>query len=228
MKQFDVMIIGAHPDDAFIGAGGLMLKMQKRGLSVLVVTVTDGENQSGDFKTRSKEFFESVQLCGVQGHQMQYRDGWLQFHAEDLCSDILKLMVEINPKIIITHSSCDQHTDHKTVANAVSSAVELMFHFLKNECRLKYLMAFPPIRLGIDSLQSFTPMLLCDVTDYCKIKESAVLVHSSQMPYLELNLKKHIALNRFYGTLISSEYAEGYSYKHFENDVSIENILRAL
>lgn len=228
MKQFDVMIIGAHPDDVFLGAGGLMLKMQKHGLSVLAVTVTDGENQSDDSKTRSKEFFESVQLCGVQGHQMHYKDGWLQYHAVDLCADILKLMVEINPKIIITHCCCDQHTDHKSVANAVSSAIELLFHLLKNECKLKYLMAFPPIRLGIDSLQSFTPMLLCDVTDYIKTKESAVLVHSSQMPYLELNLKKHFALNRFYGTLISSEYAEGYSYKHFDTDVSIENILSTL
>lgn len=228
MKQFDVLIIGAHPDDAFIGAGGLMLKLQKQGLSILVITVTDGENQSDDSDTRSKEFFKSIQLCGVQGYQMQYKDGWLQFHAEDLCADILKLMAEINPKIIITHSCCDQHTDHKSVANVVNSAIELLFHLLKDECKLQYLMAFPPIRLGIDSLKSFTPMILCDVTDYCKTKESAVLIHSSQIPYIELNLKKHLALSRFYGTLISSEYAEGYSYKHFNDDVSMEYILRIL
>lgn len=226
MKQFDVLIIGAHPDDAFIGAGGLMLKLQKQGLSILVVTVTAGENQSTDFETRSKEFFKSIQLCGVHGHQMQYKDGWLQFHAEDLCADILKLMAEINPKIIITHSCCDQHTDHKSVANAVNSAIELLFHILKNECKLKYLMAFPPIRLEIDSLKYFTPMILCDVTDYCKTKKTAVLVQYSQGPYLELNLKKHLALSRYYGTLISSEYAEGYSYKRFNDDVSMENIFR--
>ena len=130
MKQFDVLIIGAHPDDAFLGAGGLMLKMRKQGLSVIVVTVTDGENQSADVNMRSKEFLESISLCDVHGHQMHFRDGWLQFHLKDLCADILKLITDINPQIIITHCCCDQHTDHKTVANAVNSAIELLFHSL--------------------------------------------------------------------------------------------------
>lgn len=228
MKQFDVLIIGAHPDDAFLGAGGLMLKMRKQGLSVMVVTVTDGENQNADVNMRSKEFLESIRLCDVHGHQMHFRDGWLQFHLKDLCADILRLITDINPQIIITHCCCDQHTDYETVANAVNSAIELLFHSLKDECELQYLMSFPPIRLTLDSLRSFTPVVLCNITDYCKTKESAVFVHSSQMPYLELNLKKHLSLSRFYGNFISCEYAEGYSYKRFNDDVSIEYILQSL
>lgn len=228
MKQFDVIIITAHPDDAFIAAGGLILKLRLRGFTPLIVTVTDGENQSDNKEIRTQEFINSIKMYGISGEQLHLPDGRLQFHIDSICDKIFKLLKDNNPKIIITHSNSDSHSDHRAVAEATGHVTESLFHSLQQNCCLKYLMAFAPIRLNIETTRDFTPMILCDVSVFYETKKAAILLHNSQMPYLKTNLKKHLALNHFYGSLISCEYAEGYTYKTFSSIVTIDPFLKTL
>lgn len=225
MKQFDVVIFVAHPDDAFIGAGGLILKCRGNGLSVLVVTMTKGENQNSNSTTRSIEFNTSIEYCKICGEQMEYPDGKLKFHPEEICDSIYHLLWDINPKIIITHSCNDPHSDHRAVYEAVDTATELLFHTLGEECHLEYILSFPPIRLTFESIRNFSPSVLVDVTNYIESKVSTVLLHSSQMPFLKRNLDKNIALCHFYGTLESCEYVEGYTCKKYKGLEIDENTI---
>ncbi len=53
MKQLNIMVIGAHPDDCEGGCGGIALKYIKEGSKVTFVSVTDGSagHQTMDRKT---------------------------------------------------------------------------------------------------------------------------------------------------------------------------------
>ena len=216
MKPFDVVILVAHPDDAFIGAGGIIFKSREFDQSVLVVTMTKGENQNSNTIARSIEFNASIEYCKVSGKQMEYPDGKLKFHLEEICDSIFHLLLDINPRIIITHSCNDPHSDHQAVFEAVDTATELLFHTLGEECHLEYLLSFPPVRLTLESIRNFSPSVLVDVSNYIESKKTTVLLHSSQMPFLKRNLDKNIALCHFYGALESCDYAEGYTYKRYK------------
>ena len=41
-KEYRVLSIGAHPDDADTSAGGLLLKLRDKGWQVRLLSVTDG------------------------------------------------------------------------------------------------------------------------------------------------------------------------------------------
>lgn len=228
MKQYDVIVITAHPDDAFLGAGGLMLKMQDQGLQVLVITVTDGDNLYADSVIRTNEFYKAIDFCGLEGYQMHYPNENLQFQLKDLCHAIHEILHDANPRLIITHNRFDQHTDHRTVSFAVKTAKDMLFHSLRELCRLKFILFFQPIRINLDVVRYIKPQLLCDISAYYKTKSDAVSFHTSQMPYLNRNLNIHIALNRFFGSLLSCEYAEGYNVLCFNNSISTDFILEAL
>ena len=228
MKQFDAIVFTAHPDDAFIGSSGFISKLKAKGLDVLVVTATDGEYPNKDSSVRVDEFQAALDYCGITGHRLQFKDGFLQFHPEELCLSILEVLEASNPSLIITHARSDRHSDHRAVFAAVEAAVELLFHSLKENCNLRFALTFLPISIGAETLKHLELQYFCDISDYIDIKKMAVRKHASQMPYVERNLQKHIALNRFLGTLLSCEYAEGFSMMYEEKSHCLDSILSSL
>lgn len=228
MKHFDTIFFTAHPDDAFIGAAGIILKMKDKGHDVLVVTASDGEYPEENSSIRVEEFQKSIDGYGISGHRLHFKDGYLQFHLEELCFSILHLLKEFNPSLIITHNRNDHHSDHRAVSEAVSFAVELMFHSLKEGCNLKLALSFPPISIGIDALKHFDIQRYCDISNHIEEKYQVVRYHSSQMPYIERNLQKQIALNRLLGSFFSCEYAEGFSVVYESKSISLDSFISSL
>lgn len=226
MVSYDCLVIVAHPDDVFIGAGGTILKMKDMGLKSLVVSVTDGENKNDNNKIRISEFNKSIQACGVCGMLCHMTDGMLQYEEKDLCMQILHIIHNHNPRFIITHNINDSHSDHSTVAKVVQKTIELAFHTMKENCRLKAIFNIMPIRIDLSNIKKINPDLICDISKYIEKKKAIVSFHRSQYPYVENNLKKHIALNCFLGSLASYDYAEGFSVMHLDNEISFENELR--
>ncbi|HPX40527.1 MAG TPA: PIG-L family deacetylase, partial [Candidatus Hydrogenedentes bacterium] len=43
MTTVDILVVGAHPDDAEVGVGGLIHKMVTQGYSVGILDLTEGE-----------------------------------------------------------------------------------------------------------------------------------------------------------------------------------------
>lgn len=228
MKQFDAIFFTAHPDDAFIGASGFIANLKDKGLDVLVVTATDGEYPEKDAPARVDEFQKAVGSCGISGHRLQLKDGFLQFHHEELCLSILQVLKTSNPSLIVTHDRFDRHSDHRAVSKAVEAAVELLFHSLRENCNLRFVLSFLPISIGMETLKHLESQYFCDISDYIDVKLKAVRHHSSQMPYLERTLQKHIALNRFLGSLFSCEYVEGFSVLYEDKSDSIDSIFSSL
>lgn len=228
MKQYDVVVITAHPDDAFIGAGGFLLKMRAQGLGILVITVTDGDSQIVSSSIRTEEFYSAIRLCDLDGYQMHFNDEDLQFDLKGLCHAIHEILHDTNPSLVVTHNCFDQHADHRAVSLAVKSAKDMLFHSLRESCRLKFVFFFQPIRINLSTLKNINPQVLCDISDYYNTKIKVISLHLSQKPYIDKNLNIHIALNRFFGSLLSCQYAEGYNVLRFCDDVSIDSLIDSL
>ena len=67
-KTFDVIAVGAHPDDVEAGCGGTLARMTQQGLSVAIVDLTDGEPTPNcdDPKIRIAEAHAAAETLGVQ------------------------------------------------------------------------------------------------------------------------------------------------------------------
>ena len=60
--KLDVLVFGPHPDDAEIGAGGLLLKLKSQGHSTGIVDMTHGDMGWGTPQERDRECDEAARI----------------------------------------------------------------------------------------------------------------------------------------------------------------------
>jgi LmbE family N-acetylglucosaminyl deacetylase len=132
-----VLVIVAHPDDEAIGAGALL-----RGLKdVTIIHVTDGAPSAHSarrrgFRTREEyaearrlEVLAALQLVGIGATQVRCLgmiDGEATFRLVELCHDIIELLLDRRPEIVLTHPYEGGHTDHDATAFAVHLACGIL------------------------------------------------------------------------------------------------------
>jgi bacillithiol biosynthesis deacetylase BshB1 len=63
--KIDVLVFGPHPDDAEIGAGGLLLKMKDLGHTTGIVDMTHGDMGWGTPQERDRECAEAAKVMKV-------------------------------------------------------------------------------------------------------------------------------------------------------------------
>lgn len=225
MKQYECLVITAHPDDAFICMGGTILKIKNNGLTPYIISVSDGNNLGSLNNVRIDEFFNTLNGFELEGDICNFQDGMLAYYEKELFLYIVEKIKEFNPKIIITHSMHDSHSDHSTVAGTVNKAIQRVFHILREQFSLCVLMYSVPVRLDMETIPCICPNILCDISSYVHYKRKLAYYHKSQNPYIDLNVNKHIALNKFLGALSSCEYAEAFEIKEYAKNYTIRNIL---
>lgn len=66
-SRFDVIAVGAHPDDCEVGCGGTLAVLAQQGLAVGIIDLTDGEPTPGcdDPKIRLAEAQQAAATLGV-------------------------------------------------------------------------------------------------------------------------------------------------------------------
>lgn len=127
----EVLVIGAHPDDIELGAGGLITSVIHEGHTVSNLILTD------DLLGESRRV-EAVQAAGELGIAEQsvyfagFRDGFLRADGESV-SRLRQLIADsrLNPDVVVVHSMADSHNDH-VEANKLAHAVfrrKVFLHF---------------------------------------------------------------------------------------------------
>lgn len=126
-----LLVLGAHPDDAEIHAGGLIARHAKLGSVIRMVSVTDGrsghhEIAPADLVTiRREEARASGQLIGAESVTWDFADGGLQADLA-LRAAIIREIRSFGPDLVLTHRLWDYHPDHRAVAQAVQDACYLV------------------------------------------------------------------------------------------------------
>ncbi len=64
---FDLLSVGAHPDDVEVGSGGVLVGAAKRGRRCGIVILTQGEmGTGGDVEVRSAEVKSAAKILGAE------------------------------------------------------------------------------------------------------------------------------------------------------------------
>lgn len=144
-----ILLVGAHPDDAEIKAGGTTALWTDRGHQVKIVSLTDGryghhENDPDSLVFRRKrEAAESAQILGATDLVLNNRDGALEAGIRQR-EEMVTLIREWKADIVITHRPNDYHADHRYTGILVQDASFLVTvpHFVPEVRRLERMPIF--------------------------------------------------------------------------------------
>lgn len=123
-ESLDILIFGAHPDDAEIGMGGTIQRHTDAGYRVGICDLTYAEMSSnGDIETRKQEAEKAAQLLGLSSRtNLGLPDRGLQKSKEQL--DLITLEIrKTRPKIVMAPYWHDRHPDHEICSLMVQEAV---------------------------------------------------------------------------------------------------------
>ncbi len=134
--KITALVVGAHPDDSEVAAAGLLYKIARDDNYYLAsIICTDGEksNGIGDSNCRVDEANNAAELIGVDEiFFLHFPDTKLHNYACDLKDKIDKIIKDLDPYMLITHSQDDNHQDHRIVSKILSISgkrVPNIFHF---------------------------------------------------------------------------------------------------
>jgi two-component system response regulator HydG len=118
--QERILAIGAHPDDVEIGAAGALLVHRAAGDSVAILTMCRGA-RGGDQAQRARESQEAADVIGARLFLDELEDTRIP-EGDPTIGVIDRVVAEVQPTIIYTHSLHDVHQDHRNVHRAAMVA----------------------------------------------------------------------------------------------------------
>jgi LmbE family N-acetylglucosaminyl deacetylase/CheY-like chemotaxis protein len=112
-----VLAVGAHPDDVEIGVGGILAAHRDAGDTVVILTMSRGA-KGGLPDDRQNESLRSAELLGARLFLEDLVDTEITSTGPTIAI-IERVIKQVNPTIVYTHSIHDRHQDHRAVHEAV-------------------------------------------------------------------------------------------------------------
>lgn len=215
MPDLDVLVVGAHPDDAEIGCAATMARCKRDGMRVGIVDCSNGEpTPFGTVEKRLGEARRAADLLGVDTRvtlDMPNRSIQNTIENRIKLSDAFR---ELRPRIVITHPASDWHPDHVAVHQLVNAA---KFHakLVKTESTLP---PFYPSRVFYFDHAHLKEQrrldFLIDVSDTIEDKIRALQCYASQFIENKKNERIFDYVREragFLGYQAGVRYAEGFT-----------------
>ena len=219
--KLDVLAIGAHPDDVEIACAGTLLKLRSLGYRIGVLDIARGEmGTRGSAEIRAREAQASAAVLGLTVRDnLELPDGhiWL---TEDARIRMVRKIRLYRPSIIFTHYWEDPHPDHAHTCQIVREAAHLA-GLAKYEPESGLERFRPRAIAHMMFPRTVTPSFVVDITDFAESKHEAICCYKSQLydqnskePETNLSseafLRRVESRQRFFGSLILAEHAEGF------------------
>ncbi|MCM2272427.1 MAG: bacillithiol biosynthesis deacetylase BshB1 [candidate division Zixibacteria bacterium] len=215
--SYDLLSIGAHPDDVEVGTGGVLIDLHRRGYKCGLVILTQGEMGTGGTpEIRAREVKEAA---GILGADIIETFDWGDTRLEDSYEkrlEIARIIRQTKPKIILApyphvgHGRRQSHPDHVAsgviAINAANLAalkkvdipgephlVTRIFHYF-----------LPP---GV------TPNFVVDITPHYDQWIAALSAHRSQFLNPEKSrdyIENLTAMARSFGMQARCKYGQGF------------------
>lgn len=178
--SLDVLVIGPHPDDAELGAGGTLALLARRGLRTGILDLTQGELATrGTPAQRAEEAAAAAKLLGLaERMQAGLPDGNLADTPEQRAT-VVRCLRTLRPRILIVPQAPDRHPDHVAAHHLAHAA-----NFLAGLARVED--ALPPHRATIVlgyhpyAAQETQPAFVQDISEAFALKMEALRAYRSQ------------------------------------------------
>lgn len=189
-----ILIIGAHPDDPEVTAGGTAVYWVRSGFRVRYLAMTNGDTghhlQGGGVLARRRraEAAAAAALIGAESEVFDIHNGALLPTLENR-ERLMRELREYQPDIVLTHRLWDYHPDHRYAAQLVHDCAFSVT--VPNVLALTEPLRRNPIILYLqDRFQKpypFQPDVIVDIEPVLREKVAQCACHESQffewLPY---------------------------------------------
>ena len=191
-----ILMIGAHPDDCEIKAGGTAHILARQGHLVKFLSLSNGEAGHHEkygpslVESRKAEALSAAKILGVESEVLDNKDGQLEPNIK-LRHQVIAKIREFEADIIITHRTNDYHPDHRYTGTVVQDSIYLV-------CvpavvpEVKPLINNPVVLYFEDRFtkpNAFAHDIVVDISKELEVKFDALCEHKSQffewLPWIE-------------------------------------------
>jgi N-acetylglucosamine malate deacetylase 1 len=185
--SLNILVIGAHPDDADYKVGGTAHKWIQKGHNVVLVSVTNGNAGHHELtatqleRTRREEARRAGEVIGAEYIIMDIDDGKLMPTFENRLK-IIQLIREHRADIVITHRPWDYHPDHRYTGQLVLDAAYMVTvpTIVPHIPHLERNPMFLYMSDGFTQPSAFQPDVCVDIDDAVEKKMDMLHQHTSQ------------------------------------------------
>jgi LmbE family N-acetylglucosaminyl deacetylase len=188
MSDSSLLVVGAHPDDCTIKAGGIAATYVDAGRDVTFLSLTDGSagHHEQDRQTvaarRQRETAAVAETLGVDYEVFDVPDGELTADL-DTRADVIRFVRRVDPDLILAPRPNDYHPDHRAAAALVRDAAYMLV--VPNVCPdVEPLADLPVVGYVADRFRKpapFEPDVVLAVDDVSDRKLDALACHESQV-----------------------------------------------
>lgn len=217
--RYDVLAVGAHPDDVEVFMGGTVAKLVAGGWSVLLVDLSAGEPaRHAPSGVRKEQATRAAAVLGADRTMLTFQDRMIADTPECRLA-VAEQIVRYRPRFVFTSEGCGVHPDHKAVTDIVTNAV--FYARLPKWGEVpggERLAAFEPHeieRLFFGHCRMESPWerfdFAVDVSDTYGQKLAALAIYESVFSGDQAELlDRYSAEDRYVGSLVSVRYAEAF------------------
>ncbi len=233
--KLDILVFGAHPDDAELGAGGTIAKEIANGKKIGIIDLTRGElGTRGSAEIRDMEANNAAEILGVVVRDnLKFADGFFINDKEHQLK-IIEQVRKYQPEIVLCNAIDDRHIDHGKGSKLVSDACFLS-GLIKIQTQIdgeEQNAWRPKVVYHYIQWKNLEPDFVVNISDFIDKKTASILAYSSQFhdpnsdePETPISSKNFIdSVNyraRDLGRLVGVDYAEGFTAERF---VAVEKL----
>jgi N-acetylglucosamine malate deacetylase 1 len=130
--MMDLLVVGAHPDDAEIGLGGTLALMARRGWRTAILDLTNGEpTPRGTPETRAREAAAAAERLSCERKTLTLPNRYL-FDSREAREEVASVFREWRPKVVALPWWSDAHPDH-LAATAIAESARFYAKFTKTD-----------------------------------------------------------------------------------------------
>jgi N-acetylglucosamine malate deacetylase 1 len=200
-QPYDVVAVGAHPDDVEIACGGTLAKLASQGYRVGIIDLTDGEPtpRCDDPGIRLQEAAAAAQTLGVSRKilDLPNRRVFDSFEARALLATEFRRM---RPRLVIgfsgkTPMASPDHYQAMLITDAAvfySRLTKWDEHF--QHTKPHTISAQVYFHLGYDPVPTpeFGSLVTVDITNHLQQKMDSILCYQTQFPPEKRNVLKRV------------------------------------
>jgi len=233
-KETTLLAIGAHPDDAELGCGGLLASLADKGHRVGIIDLTRGEmGSSGSPEIRAEEARRAGAILGIDFRlNLDMGDGQIVDSQENRLK-LAQAFREYKPTVVATSHPIDRHPDH-SAATALVKAAALAARLPKMPLNGSIHCVTRILLYCIHDVA--TPSFIVDISSHFEKKREALEAYHSQFvkpergpEYRMIGVKDYIQTFAsraiHYGSQIGVQYGEAYVVESPIRVMSPERIL---
>ena len=201
----NILIVGAHYDDAELGVGGTSAKLVERGKKVYKLTLTNNETdfpQHGIRVKQSSSLMSSARACKVLGVEeiVDFEPANCNelVYTKSMMQSIESIVFEKKIDTVFMHFRYDINQDHLAAYQLCLTAAR--------HCR--NLLAYQSNNYICE--QVYNPTYFVDISDQIDKKKKALGAYGREHDRFNRLFETKLEMNHVWGSQNKVEYAEGF------------------